>query len=98
MPAAAPATTAHSQPLTVPLLPVSHESVREPVPVLVEFTEGQVIIVDAVTGVFGSGDDAEPAISDLLAALRDHLDLLSGEAALSPDLRKQVEYLRRHLR
>ncbi len=71
---------------------------REPVPVLVEFTEGQVIIVDAVTGVFGSGDDAESAISDLLAALRDHLDLLSGEAALSPDLRKQVEYLRRHLR
>jgi hypothetical protein len=49
---------------------------------------------DLVTGIFGFGSDLNEAIRDLLHALRDHREVLERQEALSPDLERQLKYLR----
>jgi hypothetical protein len=49
---------------------------------------------DLVTGVFGFGSNPNEAILDLLRALREHREVLEHQDALSPDLERQLKYLR----
>lgn len=59
-----------------------------------ERSETGFVTSDVVTGVFGFGPDLNEAIQDLLRALKEHRDVLECEAALSPDLERQLDYLR----
>jgi hypothetical protein len=60
----------------------------------VEKTDGGFVVVDELTGVFGSGADANSAIQDVFAALHEHRDVLERQDALSPALEEQLRYLR----
>jgi predicted RNase H-like HicB family nuclease len=60
-------------------------------------TAEDVAVEDPMTGVFGAGDDLDAAIADFQAALRDHLEVLASEDALSPALQRQLELLRGYL-
>jgi hypothetical protein len=51
-------------------------------------------VSDLVTGIFGFGSDLNKAIRDLSHALREHRDVLERQDALSPDLERQLAYLR----
>lgn len=57
-------------------------------------TAEDVAVEDPATGVFGAGADLDAAIADFQAALRDHLDVLAGDDALSLPLQRQLEILR----
>jgi hypothetical protein len=61
---------------------------------IVEKQDGRWIICDPETGIFGSGPNEPSALSDFEQALRDHLDVLSRQEALSPELQAQLTYLR----
>jgi hypothetical protein len=56
-------------------------------------TEDDVAIEDPATGIFGAGADLDSAAQDFGEALRDHLDVLASDDALSPALRRQLEIL-----
>lgn len=64
---------------------------------VVEQHDGYWTVQDPVCGVFGSGPDQASAIEDFQRALREHLDVLSRQEALSPDLLAQLAYLRDRL-
>jgi hypothetical protein len=51
-------------------------------------------VADTVTGIFGFGLDLSAAIQDLSDALREHREVLEAEALLSPELERQLAYLR----
>ena len=59
--------------------------------------DGYWTIHDLMTGIFGSGADLESANEDFQRALREHLDVLTRQEALSPELSEQLEHLRRRL-
>ena len=52
---------------------------------------------DPETGIFGSGATPEAALGDFRRALREHLDLLTRQDALSGELAAQLAYLRQRL-
>lgn len=55
------------------------------------------IVRDVPTGIFGQGDSFEDAAEDFGRAVREHLDVLSRQDALSDDLARQRDYLRARL-
>ena len=55
---------------------------------------GYWTVRDVGTGIFGSGADPEAAHRDFERALREHLDVLERQDALSPELTAQLAYLR----
>lgn len=67
---------------------------RRALSVRVYETAEDVAVEDPQTGVFGAGDDLNAAILDFQAALHDHLEVLAGDDALAPPLRRQLEILR----
>lgn len=52
------------------------------------------IASDSLTGIFGTGSDADQAVRDLAVALREHREVLERQEALSPALQEQLEHLR----
>jgi predicted RNase H-like HicB family nuclease len=56
--------------------------------------EDGVSVADIATGVFGAGDTLPEALQDFRDALRDHLEVLADDDALSPGLQHQLEILR----
>jgi hypothetical protein len=57
---------------------------------------GRWLIEECVTGIFGQGADALDAVNDFRRALREHLEVLERQPALSDALQFQLEYLRAH--
>ena len=57
-------------------------------------TADDVAIEDPATGVFGAGDSLPAAMADFSNALQDHLEVLSEQDALSPDLQRQLDLLK----
>jgi hypothetical protein len=55
---------------------------------------GRWEVLDRETGIFGIGDDASDAIRDFQRAVREHLNVLEGQASLSDELAAQLTYLR----
>jgi predicted RNase H-like HicB family nuclease len=69
-------------------------------PLLVELAPGDGYLVarEPRTGIHGHGPTPAEAINDLREALVDHRRVLQEAAALSDDLRDQLDILRTHLR
>lgn len=55
-------------------------------------------VVDRQTGIFGDGSELTDAIRDFERAVREHLEILERQEALSEELASQLDYLRRRLR
>lgn len=64
---------------------------------LAEEHEGGWTVRDIETGIFGTGSDMDAAVEDFSLALREHLDVLERQSALSEELEAQIRYLRRRL-
>lgn len=64
---------------------------------LVEVHDGVWTVRDVLTGIFGSGADRDAAMADFEDAQREHLAVLEGQDALSPELSWQLAYLRNRL-
>lgn len=60
--------------------------------------DGQWIVTDAITGIFGHDELLSAALADFEQAAEQHLDVLDRQSALSPALREQLDYLRARLR
>lgn len=72
--------------------------IRGLVRVRVELEEtGRYVVDHPATGIFGTGETAVSALSDLVQAFKDHLDTLEGEASLSKGLAEQRRFLRKLL-
>lgn len=61
---------------------------------LVEEVDGVWTVRDLETGIFGTGSERATALDDFEAALREHLDVLERQPALSEELQAQLRYLR----
>lgn len=103
------AALAHAEPGGTPGVPVGQRPVVlgsywlaggeiiNPVRALVE--QGSAFVAtEAQTGLFGVGPTFAAAVNDLRAALVEHLEVLSADDALADDLRRQLAFLRSHLR
>jgi hypothetical protein len=55
------------------------------------------IVRDIPTGIFGQGGTFEDAAEDFGRAVREHLDVLNRQDALSDELARQRDYLRARL-
>ena len=66
--------------------------------VVLEHGEDYISLCDVATGIFGVGPDLSSASEDLTNALREHLDVLERQEALSPDLEAQLEHLRKRFK
>lgn len=69
----------------------------QPVEARLTVTGDEVIAVEPTTGIVGVGSGLASAITDLRAALVEHLDVLAASPALSPDLAEQLEFLRQRV-
>jgi predicted RNase H-like HicB family nuclease len=78
--------------------PDSHYPLSDRFEVRWERSGDSWIARDVPTGIFGHGPTVEAAVSDLQRALREHLDVLEREPALSEALAQQLAYLRQRLR
>jgi hypothetical protein len=56
--------------------------------------EGGYTASDTATSIYGSGATPNDAIVDLVHALREHRELLEDQIGLSPELQRQLAYLR----
>jgi hypothetical protein len=52
-------------------------------------------VTNGETGIFGTGATPDDAFSDFAHALREHLDVLERQEALTQALQAQLRYLRR---
>lgn len=60
-------------------------------------TEGLATVVNAETGIFGAGDTTANAARDFLAALHEHLDVLTRQERLSDELQRQLGTIQSYL-
>ncbi|MGP4026146.1 hypothetical protein [Actinomadura sp. 3N407] len=70
------------------------EDLARPIYVFVQQSDGLTSLADTATGVFGVGVTLREAVVDLHAALREHLEFLSEQPALSPELEYHLRELR----
>ena len=64
---------------------------------VLEEHDGRFTVSNPETGIFGVGDNPRAAFEDFERALREHLDVLSRQDALSEDLVVQLRYLQQRL-
>jgi hypothetical protein len=62
--------------------------------VTVSEEDGIWVVVDRVSGIFGSGETAAEGLEDFCHAVRDHLEMLETEEHLAEPLQRQLAYLR----
>lgn len=70
------------------------EDLARPIYVFVQQSDGLTSLADSSTGVFGVGETLRDAVVDLRAALREHLEFLGEQPALSPELEYHLRELR----
>jgi len=73
-------------------------SVTAPIPVSIEFAEGQVTACCYDVEQFGVGEDEFSALDDLRATIVELYATLKAERRLGPLPQRQLEYLRRALK
>jgi hypothetical protein len=69
-----------------------------PVRVQVQASPERVIAAEPETGIFGVGVDLPTALTDVRAALHEHLSVLEHQEDLSRGLQEQRDYLRQRVR
>lgn len=65
---------------------------------VLERGDGYWTVSDAETGIYGDADDVLGALEDFYRAAAQHLDVLERQDSLSPDLSRQLDYLRARVR
>lgn len=85
--------TTESRPHGTPAL-IALDGVSRALHVLIHEAEDGVALVDADTGIYGSGDTLLEAMQDLRHTLQRHLAVLAEDDALAPSLQCQLEILR----
>ena len=60
----------------------------------VHHINGEIVVEEIRTGIFGRGGTYADALSDFDTAIREHIEVLSRQAALSDELAHQLAYLR----
>ena len=80
-----------------PIVLFASDELEEPLNAWLSRSEEGVTFEDLATGIFGWGYNTGEAAADFRAALREHAEVLLRQANLSPELSRQLGYLRYHL-